>query len=49
MSIKPICDSCEIELEEFGAILFGIPDENGKVEKFHLCGKCYNEIRSIII
>lgn len=49
MVIKPICDVCEKELEEFGAILLGPPDESDKVEKFHLCRECYKEIRSIII
>lgn len=48
MTIKPICAICDKELEEFGAILLGPPDESGKVEKFHLCRECYNLIRNMI-
>ncbi len=48
MTIKPICDMCRKELEEFGAILLGPPDENNKVEKFHLCRECYEEIKKMI-
>ncbi len=48
MTIKPICDKCEKELEEFGAILLSPPDECNKVEKFHLCIECYEEIKSMI-
>lgn len=48
MAIKPICNLCGNELEEFGAILLGHPDECNKVEKFHLCRKCYEEIRCMI-
>ena len=48
MAIKPICAICGKELEEFGAILLGPPDENNKVEKFHLCKECYEEIKNMI-
>lgn len=48
MVIKPICYMCGQELKEFGAILFGPPDESSKVEKFHLCEECYEEIEGII-
>ena len=44
MSIKPICDSCGTELEEFGAILFSPPNSKSEVKKFHICKKCYNEL-----
>lgn len=44
MTIKPICDKCKKELEEFGGILFSPPDENNKAKKWHICKKCYNEI-----
>jgi hypothetical protein len=44
MAIKPICDKCKKELDDFGGILFSPPDENNKVEKFHLCRACYEEI-----
>ena len=43
MSIKPICDKCGKELNEFGAILLSPPDD-GKVRKFHLCKDCYEGI-----
>ncbi len=44
--MKPICDICKKELEDFGGILFSPPDENNKVEKYHLClcKACYEEI-----
>lgn len=48
MAIRPICAICEKELEEFGAILLGPPDESSKVEKFHLCRYCYKEIKSMM-
>ncbi len=48
MAIKPICDICKKELEEFGAILLGPPDKWNKVEKFHLCIECYKPIRNKI-
>lgn len=44
MPIKPICDSCQEELDEFGAILLSPPSADGRVRKLHLCVKCYNEI-----
>jgi len=44
MAIKPICDKCKKELEEYGAILLGPPDEQQKVKKFHLFVKCYREL-----
>jgi hypothetical protein len=48
VTIKPICDICGKELEEFGAILLSPPDDYNKVEKFHLCRECYEEIKSMI-
>jgi hypothetical protein len=44
MTIKPICDKCKNELDEFGGILLSPPDENNNVKKFHLCKNCYIEI-----
>ena len=49
MVIKPICDKCRNELDDFGGILFGPPDKDSKVEKFHLCKNCYGEIISYFI
>ena len=43
MVIKPKCDMCNQELNDFGGILFSPPKKN-MVKKFHLCCKCYNEI-----
>lgn len=48
MVIKPVCYMCGQELQEFGGILLGPPDESSKVEKFHLCRNCYEEIEDII-
>lgn len=44
MTIKPICDFCKQELNEFGAILLSPPDEKSNVKKYHVCKKCYQEI-----
>lgn len=44
MAIKPICDKCNQELSEFGAILFSPPNEDSEVKKFHICVACYKEI-----
>jgi uncharacterized protein with PIN domain len=44
MTIKPICDKCNKELEDFGALLFSPPNEEGNVKKFHVCKECYNKI-----
>jgi len=46
MTIKPTCDKCKKELDEFGGILFSPPDENNKVRKYHLCQSCFKEIES---
>jgi hypothetical protein len=46
MSIKPSCDKCKKELDDFGGILLSPPDEDNKVEKFHLCKECYRKIKN---
>ena len=43
MAIKPKCDKCKKELNEFGGILLSPPKKN-MVKKFHLCQECYAEI-----
>lgn len=45
MAIKPICNKCKKELDDFGAILLSPPDESGKVKKFHICRDCYNQLK----
>ena len=47
MAIKPKCDKCRKELNEFGGILLSPPKKN-IVKKFHLCIECYKEISSEI-
>ena len=42
--IKPKCDICKEELEEYGALLFS-PPEGEKVIKNHICKRCYNKIK----
>lgn len=44
MAIKPVCDFCMMELEEFGALLFGPPDKSGNVKKYHVCKQCYQKL-----
>ncbi|MEK6959056.1 MAG: hypothetical protein AABW59_03370 [archaeon] len=43
MAIKPVCDFCKLELNDFGAILFSPPSGNN-VKKFHVCKKCYEHL-----
>ncbi len=45
MAIKPICDQCNEELEDFGALLFSPPDKENKTKKYHLCKNCFNKIK----
>lgn len=44
MAIKPKCDKCKKELEDYGAILLSPPDDEEKVKKYHLCKECYKKI-----
>ena len=44
MTIKPICDRCKKELQDFGGILFSPPNKENMTRKFHICKKCYEEI-----
>lgn len=44
MAIKPICDRCGEELDEFGALLFSPPDKKNMVRKYHLCKSCFKII-----
>lgn len=39
--ISPECVKCKEELDDFGAIMLGPPDLNGKVPKFHVCRSCH--------
>lgn len=44
MSIRPTCDRCGLELADFGGILLSPPDNQGRVQKYHLCQQCYRMI-----
>lgn len=44
MAIKPVCDRCGKELTDFGGILFSPPDKRSRVDKFHVCKKCYAKV-----
>jgi hypothetical protein len=46
MAIKPICDKCHKELDDFGAIILSPPNEHSEVKKLHICKTCYEEIIS---
>jgi len=46
MPIKPLCDKCKEELDDFGGLLFSPPDNKNTVRKFHLCKNCYEDIVS---
>lgn len=41
MAIRPHCDACKKELEQFGALVIGPPDETNLVTKSHICRDCY--------
>jgi hypothetical protein len=41
--IKPKCFVCKKELKEFGGLLIGPPDHDGKVDKKHICVGCYKK------
>ena len=42
--IKPKCDYCGNELDDFGAILFS-PPEGHDVKKYHVCKGCYSKLK----
>ena len=42
--IKPMCNLCGKELNEFGGILLSPPDKQNKVNKYHICINCYKEL-----
>lgn len=44
MAIKPICDICELPLNDYGAILLSPPDKKSKVTKYHLCKVCFKNV-----
>ena len=44
MGIKPICDFCKQELNDFGAILFS-PPVGHDVKKYHVCKNCFEKMR----
>ncbi|MBI4177086.1 MAG: hypothetical protein HY516_01855 [Candidatus Aenigmarchaeota archaeon] len=44
MPIKPVCDKCKNEPDEFGALLLSPPSKDNEIKKFHICVKCYREL-----
>ncbi len=46
MAIKPKCDMCKTELNDYGAILLSPPKKDSTVVKYHLCKECYKSILS---
>jgi len=48
MAIRPKCCMCKKELVKPGALFLSPPNENDRVEKYHLCGECYPFIISLI-
>jgi uncharacterized protein with PIN domain len=46
--IKPVCDKCKKELNDFGAILLSPPTDN-KVTKFHICKNCYKKYEKELV
>jgi len=48
MGIKPKCDKCGNELSNFGALLFSPPDEKNITKKYHICEKCYENMKKAL-
>ena len=44
MAIKPKCDACKNELEDYGALLFSPPDKKNLAKKWHICQDCYKKL-----
>lgn len=42
--IAPVCDWCDVELDEPGGLLFSPPDAEGIVLKRHACVSCYRAL-----
>jgi hypothetical protein len=42
MPIKPLCDKCGGELNDFGGLILSPPDSKNRVKKYHLCKGCFN-------
>ena len=45
MSIIPKCHVCGEELEGFGALAFSPPDHHDDCHKFHICKKCWEDVK----
>lgn len=49
MSLDVRCDVCGHELNVPGALVFGPPDDDGNVTKYHVCiFKCWDDILGIL-
>ena len=48
MSIKPKCDKCNKELDDYGGILLSPPNNDRQVKKYHLCKSCYQKIEKLL-
>ncbi len=48
MAIKPKCDNCKKELNQFGAIVLSPPDKKSFVKKIHLCVNCHKKVLKFI-
>jgi hypothetical protein len=48
MAIKPLCDMCKIELDDFGAVVLSPPNKNGQVQKYHICKDCFKKITILL-
>ncbi len=48
MAIAPICDICQLELSDYGAILLSPPDSKDMVRKDHICKGCYQKLNEMI-
>jgi len=47
--IKPKCDICKKELDNFGGLIFSPPNVDGKVDKFHVCKDCFEKLKEELL
>lgn len=46
--IAPICNVCQEELSDYGALILSPPDIKSFVRKYHIYKPCYEKIESLI-
>jgi hypothetical protein len=47
MPIKPVCDKCGKELNDFGGLIFS-PPKGRTVRKYHICKNCFDSLEKTL-